>query len=97
MYALEEAEASFQMHARGVLELPVGTQSQVSRLGLRLAEETMFMVPPCAVRADTPGASGRGADLQGQHELSVREGVSRRFWHRRLTRSNHRSYAGMSG
>ena len=71
-----EAEASFQMHARGVLALPVGTQAQVKRLGLRIAEKMMFMVPPYAVRAGTPGASARGADLQGQHESSVREGVS---------------------
>jgi hypothetical protein len=75
-----EAEASFQMHARGVLALPVGTHAQVSRVGLRIAERTMFMVPPYAVRAGTPGASARGADLQGQHESSVREGVSLRFW-----------------
>jgi hypothetical protein len=75
-----EAEASFQMHARGVLALPVGTQAQVKRLGLRIAEKMMFMVPPYAVRAGTPGASARGADLQGQHESSVREGVSLGFW-----------------
>jgi hypothetical protein len=93
-----EAEASLQMHAKGVLALPVGTQAQVSRTGLRIAERTMFMVPPCTVRAGAPGASARSADLQGQHESSVREGMSLgAFCNRRLTRSNHRSYAGMSG
>jgi hypothetical protein len=38
-----------------------------------------------------------GGGWQGRHESSVREGVSLGFCNRRLTRSNHRSYAGMSG
>jgi hypothetical protein len=38
---------------------------------LRIAERMMFMVPPCAVRADTPESTARGADLEGQHESSV--------------------------
>ena len=59
------AEASFQMHARGALGLPVETQAQVSRPGLRIAERTRFMVPPCAGRAGTPGASARGRGLAG--------------------------------
>jgi hypothetical protein len=56
------AEASFQTHARGVLALPVGTQVQVRRLGLRFSKGMMVMVPPCAARAGTPGASARDAD-----------------------------------
>jgi hypothetical protein len=66
-----EAEASFQTHARGVLASPVRTQTRVNGGELRVAERMMFMVPPCAVRADTPEATARGADLEGQHESSV--------------------------
>jgi hypothetical protein len=93
----QDGSASIQTHASGAFALPVGTQAQVMRPVFRILGKMLFMVPPLAVRAGASRVQRTRTRTGWPHESSVWEGVSLGSTDRRLTRSNHRSYAGMSG
>ena len=90
-----EGCASVQTHSSGVFKLPVGTQAQVTRRLFRIVERMLSMAPPSAVRAGATGPLREGVDGTAARITSL-GGVSLGYSNPWLTRSNHRSCAGMS-